>query len=330
MRNTIIKITAICLVTMIFSGCSLISNVQSDNNNKTILQIGELQIKQNEVLPLIIGQVDVFKESFGGNLFDSAIDNYSISDTIYNRLKSRTALVFTAASYAQACGYTLTQEDSDSVLSAAEDFIESINSDSLDLSQSSLEMLYEKYRLAELGYYGNINSQNIEISEDDGRVVKYGTISIYRLTDANASYQKAVQAKYDLADGKDFATVAAQFSDTPVIELYAARGETSPDTEKIIFSLASGENSDIYATDTAYCITHCYSSKDPALSDAKRNQLLQERISASYIQELKAYLADNPLVWNDEAWDELLVDIEQYNIGVNFYKIYKKYFTELA
>lgn len=329
MRNTIIKITAICLSAFLFAGCSVFGNNQSGANDYVVFQIGEQQIKQSEVLPLIIGQVDVFNESFGGNLFDSAIDNFSISDTIYNRLKSRTALVFIAAAYAESCGYELTLEDSNAVVLAAEEFTNNVDN-SLGLSESDLEMLFEKYRLAELGYYGSIDSQNIEISEDDGRVVKYSTINIYRLTDANAAYQKAVQAKYDLADGKDFATVAAQCSDTPATEVFAARGELTPVAEKIVFSLASGENSDIYATDNAYCITHCFTSKDPVLSEAKRKQLLQESINASYIQGLKDYLADYPLVWNDDAWDALLVDIEKYDIGVNFYKIYKQYFSELV
>jgi len=326
----------ILLITaLLLTGCTANTSSTATLMEQELFKIGEQSISVKMAVPLITGQIDLFEESYGENIWSQQAIGGEFVAYFYSKLKSRIALVYVGGAFAENKKYSLDADELQKTNAAADEFYNALSPAQLSMLNLTLEdaqKMYKSYRCAINGFNIVIDSEGIEISQDEARIITLMQIRIKKSSgdevERQAVYEHALAVATSVAEGADFYSTAVKESSSEVVELSVSRGELSAVEEKVAFELAAGQVSELFETSDDYVIYKCISPIDRDLTEIKSQILLEDKISEAYNSNIKVFLASNPLTWNDEAWGELTTNIQNIRLSSNFYRVYKQHFTE--
>ena len=198
-------------------------------------------------------------------------------------------------------GIALTTEEKARIKDAAAKYYESLNEAELTYtgaSQSDIESMYEDYALANKVYQSLTQSVDEEVSDDEARIME--AMQIYVKTQ-----DKAEEVSAKLAAGEDFAAVASNYNQKPVIEITFGRGDLPEEVEKAAFELDDGAVSDCIQTDDGFYFIKCINKFNEELTDANKSNIVDAREKAAFddvYEEFVSTLASN---LNESVWENI-------------------------
>ena len=130
--------------------------------------------------------------------------------------------------------------------------------------------MYEDYALANKVYQSLTQSVDEEVSDDEARIME--AMQIYVKTQ-----DKAEEVSAKLAAGEDFAAVASNYNQKPVIEITFGRGDLPEEVEKAAFELDDGAVSDCIQTDDGFYFIKCINKFNEELTDANKSNIVDAR-----------------------------------------------------
>lgn len=333
MNKRILLISLILIFVVTFSACGNAEKVIDADTNTTVLTIGNKDISLGKALVFVLGQKNYIDNQYEPGIWNVKVGDNTFGEHLQHKIKSRIALAFAGAEMSKKNGIELNSDEQTLVQSASNYFSSNLTSSEksmLNLSDEDIQDIFSSYRLAIKGYNDIINSVNIEVSQDEARVIKLLQIKISKAdldeTAISEKQSKAREAYNKLLEGTDFYTVALTYNEADDIDLTVCRTDLSDDEEKVAFGLNSDEYSDIFETEDSIIIYKCVNSFDETLSDSKREELLRLKKSDKYLESLNAYLNDHPVVWNEEAWNLIDISSISYETKVGFYDVYEMFF----
>lgn len=300
-----------------------------------VLRVGDKKISLGKTLVILLGQKDVIEESYSSKLWNVSYEGAQLGEHLKSRLKTNVALIFVGAGLAESEKISLSSDEK-TLVSSATDYFYSKLSDSdkkeLNVSRADIYDIISSYRLSVTGYDRLTNEAETEISKDDARVIKLNRISVYKsgMSGADLSLKKAAinEAYKALLSGADFNETASKYDEGGSTEFYSSRGQLSETEEKIAFSLSQGQISEPFETEDSFVIFRCVDSYDEAKSEAARRELLLRRKNDYYIESVKKYLEENPLIWNEDLWNGIDITSISYKTDISFFKVYDMFFPE--
>lgn len=304
MKNKINLLAGVLAVSVFFAGCSIGGKeivVTSGVGSKDVFKIGGDSCNQTEAKVYLANYQNIYGKSYGIDLWEQGFQKKKIKQYVKEVALSEMTKIICMDLLAEDQGIALTTEEKARIKDAAAKYYESLNEAELTYtgaSQSDIESMYEDYALANKVYQSLTQSVDEEVSDDEARIME--AMQIYVKTQ-----DKAEEVSAKLAAGEDFAAVASNYNQKPVIEITFGRGDLPEEVEKAAFELDDGAVSDCIQTDDGFYFIKCINKFNEELTDANKSNIVDAREKAAFgdvYEEFVSTLASN---LNESVWENI-------------------------
>ena len=304
MKNKINLLAGVLAVSVFFAGCSIGGKeivVTSGVGSKDVFKIGGDSCNQTEAKVYLANYQNIYGKSYGIDLWEQGFQKKQLKQYVKEVALSEMTKIICMDLLAEDQGIALTTEEKARIKDAAAKYYESINEAELTYtgaSQSDIESMYEDYALANKVYQSLTQSVDEEVSDDEARIME--AMQIYVKTQ-----DKAEEVSAKLAAGEDFAAVASNYNQKPVIEITFGRGDLPEEVEKAAFELDDGAVSDCIQTDDGFYFIKCINKFNEELTDANKSNIVDAREKAAFddvYEEFVSTLASN---LNESVWENI-------------------------
>lgn len=304
MKNKINLLAGVLAVSVFFAGCSIGGKeivVTSGVGSKDVFKIGGDSCNQTEAKVYLANYQNIYGKSYGIDLWEQGFQKKKLKQYVKEVALSEMTKIICMDLLAEDQGIALTTEEKARIKDAAAKYYESLNEAELTYtgaSQSDIESMYEDYALANKVYQSLTQSVDEEVSDDEARIME--AMQIYVKTQ-----DKAEEVSAKLAAGEDFAAVASNYNQKPVIEITFGRGDLPEEVEKAAFELDDGAVSDCIQTDNGFYFIKCINKFNEELTDANKSNIVDAREKAAFddvYEEFVSTLASN---LNESVWENI-------------------------
>lgn len=304
MKNKINLLAGVLAVSVFFAGCSIGGKeivVTSGVGSKDVFKIGGDSCNQTEAKVYLANYQNIYGKSYGIDLWEQGFQKKKLKQYVKEVALSEMTKIICMDLLAENQEIALTTEEKARIKDAAAKYYESLNEAELTYtgaSQSDIESMYEDYALANKVYQSLTQSVDEEVSDDEARIME--AMQIYVKTQ-----DKAEEVSAKLAAGEDFAAVASNYNQKPVIEITFGRGDLPEEVEKAAFELDDGAVSDCIQTDDGFYFIKCINKFNEELTDANKSNIVDAREKAAFddvYEEFVSTLASN---LNESVWENI-------------------------
>lgn len=304
MRNKINLLAGVLAVSVFFAGCRIGGKeivVTSGVGSKDVFKIGGNSCNQTEAKVYLANYQNIYGKSYGIDLWEQGFQKKKLKQYVKEVALSEMTKIICMDLLAENQGIALTTEEKARIKDAAAKYYESLNEAELTYtgaSQSDIESMYEDYALANKVYQSLTQSVDEEVSDDEARIME--AMQIYVKTQ-----DKAEEVSAKLAAGEDFAAVASNYNQKPIIEITFGRGDLPEEVEKAAFELDDGAVSDCIQTDDGFYFIKCINKFNEELTDANKSNIVDAREKAAFddvYEEFVSTLASN---LNESVWENI-------------------------
>lgn len=304
MKNKINLLAGVLAVSVFFAGCSIGGKeivVTSGVGSKDVFKIGGDSCNQTEAKVYLANYQNIYGKSYGIDLWEQGFQKKKLKQYVKEVALSEMTKIICMDLLAEDQGIALTTEEKARIKDAAAKYYESLNEAELTYtgaSQSDIESMYEDYALANKVYQSLTQSVDEEVSDDEARIME--AMQIYVKTQ-----DKAEEVSAKLAAGEDFAAVASNYNQKPVIEITFGRGDLPEEVEKAAFELDDGAVSDCIQTDDGFYFIKCINKFNEELTDANKSNIVDAREKAAFDDVYEKFVSTLASNLNESVWENI-------------------------
>lgn len=190
----------------------------------------------------------------------------------------------------------------------------------MNVTQEDVEKLYEEYHLANKVVNELTKDLNLEVSDNEAKVIEVSQIVTEDRQKAEEAYQKLQE------EGSKFADIAKTYTEEEEIDKKIGRGDLSKELEDVAFGLVAGEISPIIASQEKYYIVQCVNDYDQEATQERKKELFKERKNQAFRQVYDQFTPDNPINLESEVWNLPAFTENDGTTTTNFFELYQEYF----
>lgn len=217
----------------------------------------------------------------------------------------------------------ITSTEKEEIRKLSEEYYESLTEDDIaymGVKEDDVRTMYEEYFLSNKVVSELTKDMNLEISDSEAKVI---TIDQIVLSDGNTAQDVLEQVK---ENGADFEAIAREYSESNEIRKQLGRGEAKKAVEDAAFSLTAGEISPVVEDNGTFYIFRCVSDYDEDATQARKDNLYQQRKKDAFGQIYNQFKAENPVTFSNDIWDGIKFSIDDKTTTTNFFDLYRKHF----
>lgn len=338
--NKIKSMVFIFVISLTLTGCSCAGKsvyFSTGLSKEDVFKIEGSKCKLSEVMLMLTTEKNLYEKSYGSEIWDKSIDGITFEDYVKNSVKAQMANIKTLSLLAKEEKIDLTVEEQDKVSNAAKKYISMLDNkekDYMNLTQENVEKVYSEYFLAKKVYSELTKDVNPEVSDAQAKVIKVQ--SLYKKTyviDNNGKrveYTSEERAKvkknmdellYQINNGGDFSSIAANNTDASKIEYQFGRDEMIKEFEDAAFSLATGEMSGIIDTKDGFYIIKSISDYLPDETQTNKDVIIKKEKDKAFMEIYSPFITSLTSEFNDNLWKTIkLSDMKDIKVD-NFYEI---------
>lgn len=262
-----------------------------------------------EVKLVLMDKTNQYKKDLGQDVTsDQQIGDTTLGDYIKEETKKEISVVYTIAALADENEVSLTDEEKNSVKEAAKNYFKSLSTEELTYTEATEETvisLYTNYYLANKVYNTITENVDIEISDEEARVMKMQYIYIDTSKTEVAKAKETLEEVIGLVNGgyQSFSREAKQYSDKELTEAVVKKNEASKAYEQAAFELSDGKMSSIITQDDGLYLVYCEESylKDETAQNKK--EIISNNRKAYFSEVYEKYTKDVSKDFNTKAWE---------------------------
>ncbi len=319
-RGTLSSVGILVICALFMAGCG---GSSGSGGSSTIFTVGGENCSRQETRAIILQYQKECASTYGLNLWtDSAVDRTELVDYIKNSAVSQLAWVYTLDAAAEGMGIVLSDYEVDQTKAAAAYYLDSMDeaeSEFVDISESDAQELFERYLLAEKAYTAIIDGVSTEVSDNDALVMDIQEICV---PDVDTAYE--ILGK--LQDGDDFTGLAETYSTNDEISITVTRDTFNDTVSDIIFSMDTGDYSDVIGIGNDYYIFYCENYYDEALTAQNRANVLEQRREDAVREVCDSYADPADSVLREDNLEKIEVDTSISLTGPSFREVFQYYF----
>ncbi len=328
-RTAIILMLALCL--SLFGGCkTTIEYVSRTITTSTALtedqlfRIGKDVFNVDEAKVFLLSEKSRMAGVYGDQIFGVLSGGQTIGAYMKEDLKNFLTKMMILNQMAADKGLVLNQTEEDRILAAATEFYNGLTTEDkqyLNATQESVELAFRHYYWMQKMINSVAEGMNLEISDDEARVIQVQQIVV-------SSIEKAEQVMSKIQDGSEFANLSAVYNESPVFDRTLTRNDIDDTYENAVFSLSNGEYSTIFSSGDQFYIVKVINNyivdQTMANKTTIANQMVTEQMNAEYSHYLETL---EPTLFNDDAWGALTFEDGYLLGGSSFYTVYSHVFS---
>ena len=318
---------ALCLCVVLFAGtltgCSKIV-FSTGVHGKQILKVNGEVCTKSEALVYLTTLQNEYKSAYGVNLWNSTEYESELVDYVKEKTMYRLQHVFCMYLLAQEMNITLTSAEEAQIAEAAEAYYTSLSDEEisyLGVSKADIETYYTRFTYAEKVFDEITEDVNMEISDDEARVME---AQVIYTTDST----KAATVENLLSSGTDLSSIASTYTELSEVTMNIARGDFPDEVEDVIFALEDDETSGCITADDGYYFVKCVSKINEELTEEHREALLESAYEEAFDETYEAFISSAIIEINEKSWNSLELSQDENLKSTEFFNIYNQYFAE--
>lgn len=326
------KIVAVCVCMMIvlttLFGCNKKIYITTGLKQNEIFKLSGEPCSLAEVLLVLMTEKSRYEKDLGTEIWSYSVgdDSDNLEDEIKSKVKSQMAELKTVELLAKQEKILLSDSEKERLALAAKEYFDTLTEETkriLGVTENDVRSLYTSFYMADRLYEKLTGNADIEISDEEARVIQIRYIFI-----STASTSRLNEAVAQLEGGSDFLTVATQYSEGDTDDIYLSKGSTNEDIEKAAFGLKTGEISSVVETEDGYYIILCMSDYLEDMT-AENKILMKEKYKKEVYNSIYIpFESEQTFEFNDKVWDN--IHFEDYTdvVTSSLYDVYNKAVTE--
>lgn len=316
--------------------------VVNDLGKDELFRINSESCSITEAKLFLVSQKNIYEGSYGSEIWYSKLGGNIFSNYVKSDLKTFLTRFKVLKLMAQEYGIELSTEDVKYARMAAQELYSGMTDDEKNYTGCTEEdviELFKEFRLIDVYLKEFTDNINLEISEDDARVITIQNILIKTsksddggntvemdAAEKEACYEKAMQV-YELSvNGSDFGTLAGQYSDAEQIEINLERGMVGGAFDEEAFSLEEGQVGEVVETEYGYHIIKCIDSYNEELTAIHKEEMKFQYKSEYYEEAYNEFTGNVSALFNDQLWSGISLNSNLELSGLDFFTVYYEYF----
>lgn len=301
-KRNILLFSLFCM--LLQSGCSIGGHsilFMDGMGSQDVFRIGDTVCKLTEAKVYLANYQNIYGKSYGMDLWEQGFQTEKLKRYVKDTTLSQMARIICMDFLAKEQAISLTEEEYKSIKEAAGEYYQSLNEAELlykGASESDIASMYEDYALANKVYQSLTKDVDEEVSDDEARIMEAMQIYVKSREEAELVAEK-------LAANDDFAAVASNYNQKPVVEITFGRGELPQEVETAAFELDDGEVSPCIETEEGFYFMKCTNKFNEELTDANKSNIVEARENAAFDDVYNAFIKDLDSKLNQKVWEEL-------------------------
>ena len=309
-----------------------------------VFRIESVSCKLPEIMVYLTNIQDRYESVYGPEIWSANAEGVTLEDNVKDIALAQIAQIKTMSLMARQYEVDLTKEEQTKVKEAAKTYFDSLSAvekEKLDVTQKTIEELYQEFALAQKVYEHTIKDINPEISDDEARTitVQHILIKTYAMDGTGKKIEYSTSAKHKAyleaseilamaREGEDFDELIRRYSEDSQATYSFGKGEMDPAFEKAAFDLGKDEISDVVETQYGYHIIKCLNIFDKEETDANKVKIVEQRRKEAFGQEYDAFVAGLTRNLNEELWNNVAFIHDENVTTQSFFDVYNQYFGE--
>ncbi|MCD7922340.1 MAG: peptidyl-prolyl cis-trans isomerase [Clostridiales bacterium] len=289
-----------------------------------VFSVGSEKCSVEEAKVILLQYQKEYASFYGIDLWEHDSDSTeSLEQYVRDMAVSQLAEIYTLYVIAGEREMELTEDEKAQTAAAAAEYMASLAEDELDytgITESEVEALYEKYLLAHKLYASLTEDVSPEVSDDEARVMDLKQICV-------SEEETAKQLLEQLDGGADFSSLAESYNESGTTDLQVSRTTYSDEVTEILFSMNTGEYSDVIEIDDSYCIFYCVNYFNEELTEENKDNVVSRRMEEAVTDAYNSYVDSLDSSLNESVWSEVTVDTGLALDGSSFGEVYDSYFN---
>jgi len=315
-KTALAGFTALCLL----AGCSKGLPISADTKEIKAYSLPETMI-------VVATERNRYTQVYTDQIWDVSMgeDGKSFQTYILDEVRGFLEEMKTMNLLAKEQDVTLTSVEEDQVTKLAQKYFQGLTPQDIEymgITEEDVKNLYREYRLANKLVDELTKHVDLEVSDNEAKIVKIAQIKL-----ADEETAAAVLEKVS-ADGVDFESVARERSTTTEIERQLGKGVESSEYENAAFGLAEGQISGIVQSGGSYYILKCLDDYDEKATQENKKKISMDRKNQAFYQVYNQFLAENKITFSDEIWDSITFSKDDQTKTTNFFELYRQVFPD--
>ena len=340
MKKKWIRIAALAMATMVMvTGYKIGGNnirLTTGLSESELFKIGGSTFSVSEAMLYLTTEKNLYEQSYGADIWDKTLGDVTFEDYVKNSVKNRLAEVKSLVLLADEKKIKLSDEEKEQSKADAEVYFNALTDAEkkyMDVELDNVVQAYNNYRLAQKVYEELVKDINPEISDAEAKVIKVASIYAKTYTiDAQGNRveytdEEKAESKSELEEllneingGKDFMTIAANYTDADQVEYQFGKGEMIQEFEDAAYLLKTDEMSGIVETPDGYYIIKCISDYMADETQENKALMIQEQKNKAFQEIYNPFVEKLSSEFNDDVWDKIsFADMSEITVA-NFYQ----------
>ncbi|MCI8557313.1 MAG: hypothetical protein HFI19_06030 [Lachnospiraceae bacterium] len=328
LKRGLIACLCACLLAGGATGCSRFENTEivltTGLTENQLFKVGSSVCTLPEAMIYVMDYQRQYESVYGVEMWEHDFGGITLEEYVKNIIVSQLAAMKAVTLLAKDYEIDLTESETENVKKAAKEYYSSMGSDAvkyMGLAQEDVENLYRDHVLSRKVYHEITKNVNTEVSDDEARIITVQQIKM----DSVESAKKILE---DLAEGKEFMTLASAYSQDSQITYTFGRGEKSSVYEEAAFALENDGVSDIIEEEDGYYILKCVNNFDREATEANKITMVERRRDEIFSEVYEDLVANTPSEFNTRIWEQIHFEDWKREIPESFLEVYSRYFEE--
>lgn len=339
------KTAAMCLVALLctatITGCGANTKivVTTGLSGNQIFKIGSSACTRAEIMVYLTTFYRQFASAYGTEMWDYDFGGISLENHVKDIVLSKMVQIKIMNIMAADRKITLSTEEEAKAAAAAQEYYgaltETLKSEE-KITEDVVLKVYQEYMLANKVYQSITQSAEMEISDDEARTVtaqiiyfknwkiknnEKVTMSESELQNVKSTAQKVLS---QVREGENFEGLALQYGDGKQVKKSFARGSVEPAFEELLFSLNTGEISDVLDLEDGYYIVKCISTMDYEATQQNKLVLAEQKKEEAFEKAYEEVAADTPEQFRKRQWQRITLKEEIHYTDADFFEVYNR------
>lgn len=326
--RTTMVLCSVLVLAMVLSGCQIGNKdivVSGSANSRQVFEIEDCACSIKEARVYLTNYQNIYGTAYGIDLWQHDFGDDSLVDYVKAVTMDELTRVYCMELLAESREMTLTEEEQRKTTEAAEEYYASLSKEEcayLDVSEKEIGEYYARYALAQKLYNSLTNEVNVEVSDDEARVMEIMQIFV-------ADSARAAEVSSRLSNGDDFASVANNYNELSVIQTMITRDDVPPEVEEVAFALDNDQISGMITVENGYYFIKCLNKYHEELTEANKANIVEKREKELFDDVYTEYVSSLSSSVNEEVWNAIELNTDGAIKTDCFFEIFLKHCGEI-
>ncbi len=317
-------VCALLCIAALLCGCRLGNRdivVSGITGSKYVFRIDGASCSIREAMVYLTNYQNIYGTSCGVDLWQHDFGDDSLSQYIKDITMEELTQVYCMNLLAGEREMELSEEEVKSVSDAAREYYGTLSTEEivyLGVSEADIREYYSHYALAGKLYHSLTDGVNAEVSDDEARIMEIMQIFV-------SDSGKAAEVRAKLDNGDDFASVANNYNELPVIQTTISRDDVAAEVEQVAFSLDNDEISGMISVENGYYFIKCLNKYDVELTEANKSNIVEKREKEAFDDVYNEFVSSRSSWLNRELWNGVVPDTGGEMKTDRFFEVFAKY-----